>query len=176
MALQKEMIRLWMILTVGLLAQDSAFAGPHLGGTIADFQAAWGRPTSEERVDRTARLIWGPYNRQTKLPAGIREAHLQFLDQVACRVGLRGRLGVEENWGWIVRQIRNVIPSCPQKLAEPQPNFEGDREFYLKDGTFIIVRKFKERTIIIIHGVLFLKNQEVFVHEMAKIHPPEASH
>ncbi len=167
--------RLWMILTVSLLCQGSAFAGPHLGGTIADFQAAWGRPTREERVDRTARLIWGPYEKKTKLPAGIREADLQFLDQVACQVVLRGGVGVEEKWGWIARQIRKTIPSCPQKLAEPQPNFEGDREFYLKDGTFIIVRKFKERTIIIIHGVIFLKNQEVFAHEIAKIHPPEAN-
>ena len=89
---------------------------------------------------------------------------------------MRGRLGVEENWGWIVKRICKTIPGCPQKLPEPQPNFEGDREFYLKDGTFIIVRKFKERTIIIIDGVLFLKNQEVFAREIAKIHPPEANH
>jgi hypothetical protein len=98
------------------------------------------------------------------------------LDQVACQVVLRGRLGVDENWGWIVRQIRKAIPSCPHELAEPRPNFAGDREFYLKDGTDIIIRKFKERTIIIIDGVLFLKNQEVFAHEIAKIHPPEANH
>jgi hypothetical protein len=170
------MTRLHLILVVSLLSANSAFAGARLGTTIEAFQSAWGRPTTQRQIDRTARFVWGPYNQQTNLPWGVREAQVQFLDNVACSVLLRGRLGVDESWGWVVRHIRQMIPDCPQELPRPQRDSVGDREFRLKDGTFIAVRKFKARTIIVISEPLFLQNEEVFTREAAKIYPPKADH
>lgn len=170
------MKRLQFMLMLGLLSASSSVAGARLGGTIEEFQAAWGRPTTQERIDRTARLVWGPFDHQSDLPPGIREADVDFLDNVACAIVLRGRLGVDESWGSVVRNIRRVLPNCPQKVPRPQPDFEGDRRFSLKDGTLITVRKFKKRTLVVIEGRIFYQNQEVFVSEIAKIHPPKRNH
>ncbi len=170
------MKRLQFILVLGLLFVSSSFAGARLGGTINEFQAAWGRPTTEERINGTARLVWGPFDYQTALPSGIREADVDFLDNGACAIALRGRLGVDESWGWVVRTLRRVLPNCPQEVPRPQPNFEGDRQFSLKDGTVITVRKFKKRTLVVIEGRIYYQNAEVFVSENYKIHPPKRNH
>jgi hypothetical protein len=172
----KIMKQLKLMLLVTLLSANSAFAGAHLGTTFEDFESTWGRPTTKKQIDRTARFVWGPYNQQTNLPPGVREAQVQFLDNIACSVLLRGRLGVEENWDWVVKRICQMIPDCPHKLPRPRRDSAGDREFRLKDGTFVAVRRFKARTIIAISGPLFLQNQEVFTSESAKIYPPKADH
>ena len=170
------MKRLQFILVLGLLSVSSTFAGAHLGGTIGEFQAAWGRPTTQERVDRTARLVWGPFDHQTDLPLRVREAGVDFLDNGACAIAFRGRVGVDESWGWVVRNVRRVVPNCPREVPRPEPNFEGERQFKMNDGTLITVRKFKRRTLVIIEGRVFYQNQEVFVSETAKVHPPKRNH
>src|ERR1700674_308102 len=167
------MQRLGLVLLISLLFVNLTFGAAQVGGTIDDFKATWGRPTIEERIYRTARLVWGPYHQQTKLPLGVREAEVQFLDHVACAVLLRGRLGVDETWNWVAKHIGGMIPNCPQSLPKPRQNSSGSREFSLKDGTFIAVRRFKERTIIVIDGPVLLQNEEVFTRESARIHPPK---
>lgn len=168
------MKKLQLLLVVSLLSANSTLAGARLGTTIEDFQSAWGRPTSKTEIDRTARFVWGPYNQQSDLPPGVREAQVQFLDNIACSVLLRGRLGVGESWKWVLRHVCQMVPDCPQQFPRPRRDSVGNRELYLKDGTFIAVRRFKARTIIVINGALFLQNQEVFTHESAKIYPPKA--
>ena len=163
-----------LTIAVSLAFIHSASGRAHLGATIDDFQSAWGRPTIKEQIDRTARIVWGPYEQQTKLPLGVRETQVQFLDNVACGLVLRGRLGVHEKWSWVAKRIRQVIPDCPQRLPMPERNSSGSREFTLKDGTFIAVRQFKNRTIIIVNGRVLLQNEEVFSRELAKIHRPQA--
>lgn len=170
------MRRLQLTLMVGLLSVSSSFAGARLGGTMDEFHAAWGPPTSQERVDRTARLVWGPFEQRTKLPPGIREANVRFLDRVACTIVLRGRAGVSETWDWVIKHVCQILPNCPKEFPRPHPTLTGSREFSLKDGTFIAVRQFKERTIIIIEGRSFFQNEEVFIKETAIIHPPKAEH
>jgi hypothetical protein len=161
-------------IAVSLVFMNSACAGAYLGATIDDFQSAWGRPTVEERIDRTVRFVWGPYDQQTNLPSGVREAQVQFLDHLACAVVLRGRLGVHENWNWVAKHIRQMIPNCPQSLSMPGRNSSGSREFTLKDGTFLRIAQFKDRTIIVVLGRVFLQNEEVFSREHAKLYPPKA--
>jgi hypothetical protein len=85
-------------------------------------------------------------------------------------------LGVHEKWGWITKHIRRVVPDCPQRLPIPERNSSGSRELTLMDGTFISVRQFKDRTILVINGPALLKNEEVFARESAKIHPPRGEH
>jgi hypothetical protein len=104
----------------------------------------------------------------------VREAQVQFLDNVACAILLRGRLGIDETWTWVAKHIGQIVPNCPQNLPMPQRNSSGSREFSLKDGTFIAVRRFKKRTIIVIDGPVLLQNEEVFTRESARIHPPKA--
>jgi len=163
-----------LVVAISLVFIHSASGGTHLGATIEDFQSAWGRPTIEERVDRTARFVWGRYDQTTKLPLGVSEAQVQFLDDVACAVLLRGRLGVHEKWSWVAKHIRQVMLDCPQSLPLPGRNSSGSREFSLKDGTFVAVRQFKDRTIIVINGPVLLQNEEVFSRELAKIYRPKA--
>jgi hypothetical protein len=165
-----------LVVAISLVFMHSASGGTHLGATIDDFQNAWGRPTIEERIDRTARFVWGPYDHETKLPRGIREAQVQFLDRAACAILLRGRLGVHEKWSWVAKHIRQAILSCPQNFPIPERDSSGSREFSLKDGTFVAVRQFKHRTIIVINGPVLLQNEEIFSRELAKIHSPKAEH
>ena len=114
-----------LMLMLFLWSTQSVFGGARLGGTIEDFQAGWDRPTSDERVERTARLAWGPFDQQTNLPPVARQASADFLDGVACSVWLKGRRGVNENWDWVVKRIREVVPDCPKKAHPTAAKFCG---------------------------------------------------
>lgn len=158
------------------LALISSSTEARLGSSIDDFLSAWGTPSDEESLVRTANLKW------KRLPASFESivpdvfaAEVAFLDGIACEIVLRSKQRITRD-----KMIRLAKPILPHfraaDFAKPRSDVNGIRIYALEDGTSVSVNEHKGYFVIVIKGQCYLGNEEVFDREAAKVRPPTSNH
>lgn len=164
-----------LLLAVALFSGAcSVSAGnPSLGRSPADFRSTWGAPTQVERLTRTATMLWKSKIRT--LSPNIAEAEVAFLDGNACQIILRSRRPLSRQT--IAELGKALVPSF-RSTGIPTPKIlsDGARTYALPGGGLVTVWADEKPAVMVIRGVAFVQNKEVFDREAAKVRPPTASH
>lgn len=149
---------------------------PRLGSSINDFVSVWGPPFDEESLDRTANLKWKDLaaSGESIMP-GIFAIEVAFLDKIACEIVLRLRRRTTRD-----KMVRLVAPVLPHfrasDFAKPRSDVNGIRIYDLEDGTSVSAKEHEGHTVIVIKGQCYLRNEDVFDREAAKVRPPTSNH
>jgi hypothetical protein len=167
----------WLFFAIALSATGSTtLADARLGATIDDFRSRWGSPSHEEILVRTATLRWNHQKARSKsvLP-GVFAVEVAFLDKIACEIVLRSRQ--RTTLDKIVRLAEPVLAHFrATDFAKPRSDVNGIRIYDRKDGTSVSVKEHGGHMIIVIKGQCYLRNEDVFDREAAKVRPPTSNH
>jgi hypothetical protein len=166
-----------LIFSVGFFASCGAmFADARLGGGMNDFRSDWGRPSYEESLSRTATLRWNQQTSRIKSAVpGVFAVEVAFLDRIACEIVLRSKQRQTPNK--MVRLAEPVLPHLHTgDFAKPRSDVNGIQIYKLADGTSVTLKEHKGHTVIVIKGECFLRNEDIFNREAAKVRPPTPNH
>jgi hypothetical protein len=169
-------LRLFFVIALASVSGSVAEASSSLGKSPDAFRTAWGHPSREERLTRTASSLWKfDQRRSNSLPADIAEAEVSFLDGMACQIILRSRRPLTKER--IADLAKTLVPSI-RKTGIPTPRTlsDGARTYALPDKGYITVWAEEKPAVMVIRSRIFLRNKEVFDREAAKVRPPTASH
>ncbi|HEV2841929.1 MAG TPA: hypothetical protein VGW39_11430 [Chthoniobacterales bacterium] len=147
-----------------------------LGATIDNFLFAWGTPSHEERLVRTASLKWNQWPASfASIVPDVFAAEVAFLDGIACEIVLRSKQRITPDE--MVRLAKPILPHFrPADFAKPRSDVNGIRIYALEDGTSVSVNEHKGYFVIVIRGQCYWGNEEVFDREAAKVRPPTSNH
>jgi hypothetical protein len=167
----------WLcVVSVFLATAGTALADARLGASMDDFRSRWGRPSHQEILTRTATLRWkrAASRDQSFLP-GVFEAEVAFLDKMACEIVLRSN--ERKSHPAMARLAAPVLPrSRANDFSKPKSDVNGIQIYELADGTSVSVKQHQGHTVIVIKAECFMRNEEVFDREAAKIRPPTSNH
>jgi hypothetical protein len=170
------LLRSILVLAGFVLTAAAGFADTRLGATVDDFRSQFGRPSREEILVRTASLKWDrPGAQNASITPGVFAVEVEFLDSIACEIALRstGRITSKK----LVQIAKPFLAAFRDAdFAKPKSDVKGFRIYELSDGAFVQVNKHKKHTVIVITGQSYLRNENVFDKEAAKVRPPTSSH
>lgn len=155
------------------LAIVTSAAQPRLGSSINDFVSTWGPPSDEETLGRTANLKWKNLTASGEsIMPGIFGIEVAFLDRIACQIVLRSEQRITRQ-----RLTKLVKPflSAFQKADFAKPLNES-RTYKLSDGTLVWANKHKRHSVLVIKGPGYIRNENLFDMEAAKVRPPTSNH
>jgi hypothetical protein len=164
------------VIPVRTLALVSNAAEARLGSTINDFRSAWGNPIREEVLDHTATLLWRPAEQGNEaFPPSIFEAEVSFLDQIACQIVLRSNQPLKK--AVLVKLGKELVPEFrTSDLSRLKSESDGGRTYTLSSGGYITAWAREKPAVMVIRSTLFLRNNELFDREAAKVRPPTSNH
>jgi hypothetical protein len=169
-------LRLFFLTILLLPAGHTALVGARLGGTIDDFKSQWGSPSREEVLGRTARLVWhsaGQKRQPTPLPTS--ETEVSFVKRIACEVVLRLKHPPTKHQ--VAELGRALVPDFSEAdLSIVKSMSGGGKTYELTTGGHVTVWAKARPSVVIIRSKLFLRNQDLFDREAAKVRPPTANH
>jgi hypothetical protein len=148
---------------------------PQLGSSIDDFRSAWGLPSAEENLSRTANLKWNrTLTKGEPIVPGVFAVEVAFLDGIACEIALRSRQRITPNK---LRQLTKPFLTAFRyaDFAKPKSDFNGFLVYELSDGSFVSVNKHEKHRVIVITGPSYIRNESVFDREAAKVRPPTSN-
>lgn len=158
------------------LAPVSSATESRLGSRIDDFRSLWGPPSDEESLIRTATLKWNrlPANGESIVP-GVFAAEVAFLDGTACEIALRSRQRITtRKVAELAKPFLTTFRSAD--FAKPKSDLNGFRIYELSEGNVVLVNKHERHNVIVIMDKCYLRNQDVFDGEAAKVRPPTSNH
>jgi hypothetical protein len=151
-------------------------ADARLGANIDEFRSKWGRPAHEEILTRTATLRWRrKVSHDESFVPGAFAVEVAFLDKTACEIVLRSY--EKKNSAAIARLVQPVLPRFRvEDFATPKSDVNGIQIYQLADGTSVSVKEHRGHTIVVVKGECFMRNEDVFDREAAKVRPPTSNH
>ena len=164
------------LIPIRTLALVSSATKPRLGSSIDDFRSLWGPPSNEESLVRTANLKWNrhPGKAESMVP-GVFAIEVAFLDGIACEIALRSKQQITPNK--LVQLAKPFLTAFRHAdFAKPKSDSNGFLIYELSDGTFVSVNKHAGHRVIVITGPSYIRNQDVFDGEAAKVRLPTSNH
>lgn len=168
---------LWTITVITLLGcRSELYAEPRLGDRIEEFSSAWGSPTQQESLVRTARLTWDwRESRPKSIKPGVFAVEVAFLDRVACEIVVRSKRRMTRNK--VAQLVEPLVPDVDAAdFPKPKSDVNGIQIYELGDGSAVSVKKHRGHAVVVIMGLTFLRNDRIFDGEAAKVRPPTPNH
>jgi hypothetical protein len=169
---------LWRLLFIVavLLPERTALADARLGASMNDFRSAWGRAARQEQLVRTATAVWKfDGQKNAILSPGIFEADVSFFDGIACQIVLRSAQPLTKDKS--AKLAKTLLPRFQASdLAKLKSKGRDGRTYALSSGGYITLWAEEKPAVMVIRSKLFLRNNEVFDREAAKVRPPTSNH
>lgn len=162
--------------TMMFMGTGTVLADTRLGASVDQFRSKWGHPSHEEVLARTATLRWNRENSRAKsVVPGAFAVEVAFLDKTACEIVLRSN-GQRTSTA-IARLVEPLLPRFrADDFVKPKSDVNGIQIYKLADGTSVSVKEHRGHTVVVVKGECFMRNEDVFDREAAKVRPPTSNH
>lgn len=154
-----------------LVSAGTLFADTRVGSSINNFRSSWGSPSSEETLVRTATLKWSLRPNGKSIAPGVFAVEVAFLDGIACEIVLRSQRRMTPS-----KLVELTKPFRSADFLKPQSEMREVETLKLSDGTLVWANKHEGHTVIVIKGPCYIRNEDVFDREAAKVRPPTSNH
>jgi hypothetical protein len=154
------------------LGSASCLAEPHIDSTVDEFRAAFGTPSYEEKLVRTATRRWKPLRpRDAQLLAAEASAIEVFsLDEIACVIVLRCKRAFSNvDVSQFAQRFLRHYHAADFEQRIPEDGYKVYRTAY---GDFVTANRHERETVLVISSALWKRNEEVFDREAARVRPP----